>query len=123
MSTRVNKQVERFYPLAPMQEGILFHTLYDPQSGVYFEQLTCLLEGDLDEAALRRAWEQVVARHTIFRTAFVWEGLKAPVQVVYRQVTPPWTRFHPTPKRTGARSPWRGAREPWRRGGPWGRPG
>jgi surfactin family lipopeptide synthetase C len=85
--------VEDFYPLSPMQQGMLFHTLYSPNSGVYFEQLTCTL-GKLAKAeAFKQAWQQVTDRHPILRTSFVWEGVKEPVQVVYRQVQLPWQEF------------------------------
>ncbi|MEG4277137.1 amino acid adenylation domain-containing protein [Microcoleus sp. MON1_C1] len=82
--------VEDFYPLSPMQQGMLFHTIYSPNSGVYFEQLTCTLRKLANPQAFKQAWQQVTDRHPILRTSFVWEGLKEPVQVVYRQVQLPW---------------------------------
>lgn len=83
------KNVEDIYPLSPMQQLMLVHAL-SAAGGVLHEQLSCTLEGELDAAALRRAWESVVARHGALRTAFAWEGLKKPVQVVRRDVALPW---------------------------------
>ncbi|MEH2059373.1 MAG: non-ribosomal peptide synthase/polyketide synthase [Nostoc sp.] len=84
---KTNRQnIEDIYPLSPMQEGMLFESLYAPDSGVYFEQITCILTGNLDVKTFEQAWQQVVARHPVFRTAFLWESLSRPVQVVYRQV-------------------------------------
>ena len=67
-----------------MQQGMLFHTLYAPQAGVYVDQQACLLRGALDLAAFERAWQEVVALHPVLRTAFIWEGLKEPIQTVHR---------------------------------------
>jgi hypothetical protein len=61
------KNVEDFYPLSPLQQGMLFHSLYTPASGEYFEQLTCTLAGDLDGAQFERAWQQVIDRHPSLR--------------------------------------------------------
>jgi hypothetical protein len=61
---------------------MLFHSLYAPESGVYCTQLSCVLEGDLNLSAFEQAWQRVVDIHPILRTAFVWEGLERPVQVV-----------------------------------------
>jgi amino acid adenylation domain-containing protein/thioester reductase-like protein len=84
---KTNRQnIEDIYPLSPMQEGMLFESLYAPDSGVYFEQITCILTGNLDVKTFEQAWQQVVARHPVFRTAFLWESLKQPVQIVYRQI-------------------------------------
>ena len=82
--------VENIYRLSPMQEGMLFHSLSDPDSGQYVEQAACTVMGDLDPAALRRAWEGVLARHSVLRAGFHWEEVDRPVQVVYRQVDLPW---------------------------------
>ena len=82
--------IEDIYPLSPLQQGMLFHTLYDPESEFYFEQLSSTLRGALDVDALRRAWQSVIDRHTILRTAFFWERRDKPLQVVRRKVTLPW---------------------------------
>ena len=74
--------IEDVYPLTPLQQGILFHALYAPESGVYVEQLSCTLQGPLDTAAFTAAWQQVIAAHPVFRSSFRWENLDAPVQVV-----------------------------------------
>src|SRR5436305_1075016 len=86
MATR---NLEDVYPLSPLQEGILFHSLYAPESGVYVEQLSCALAGPLDAAAFARAWERVIERHAVLRTAFVWKSQKRPLQAVQREVALP----------------------------------
>ncbi|HEY0602461.1 MAG TPA: condensation domain-containing protein, partial [Herpetosiphonaceae bacterium] len=89
MMTLDTTQIEDIYPLTPTQRGMLFHTLYAPRSAVYFQQEGFLVEGRLDRAAFVRAWEHVLARHSVLRTAIVWEGLDEPVQVVFRQIRLP----------------------------------
>ena len=81
-----SRNIEDIYPLSPTQQGMLFESLYAPDSGVYFQQLSLTLSGKLNVAAFEQAWQQVVAQHSILRTAFVWEQLAEPLQVVYRQV-------------------------------------
>ncbi|WP_437482985.1 amino acid adenylation domain-containing protein [Sorangium sp. So ce1014] len=78
------RDVEDVYPLSPLQQGLLFHSLWEPGSGVYVEQVTCRLEGALDVDAFRRAWEAVVHHHGVLRTTFAWEGADEPLQVVRR---------------------------------------
>ncbi len=80
------RNIEAVYPLSPMQEGMLFHSLYAPDSGVYVEQMLCALEGDLDVACFERAWQYEVERHPILRTAFAWKSLDRMFQVAHRQV-------------------------------------
>jgi amino acid adenylation domain-containing protein/non-ribosomal peptide synthase protein (TIGR01720 family) len=80
------KNIEDIYPLSPMQQGMLFHSLYAPESGVYVEIMSYQLQGDLNIVAFEQAWQVLLARHSIFRTAFIWEELEQPLQVVYRQV-------------------------------------
>lgn len=87
-----DKPIEEIYELSPMQQGMLFHTLYDPGSAVYFEQLICTLQGTLDVSVLQQAWQQVVQRHAVLRSSFHWEELDEPLQVVHRQVELPWVR-------------------------------
>ncbi|HEX6292373.1 MAG TPA: amino acid adenylation domain-containing protein [Herpetosiphonaceae bacterium] len=84
------EHVEDIYKLSPIQQGLLFHSLYEPESGAYFEQFNWLLSGTLDPAVFQRAWQYVVDRHAILRTAFFWEDLDEPLQVVQRQAALPF---------------------------------
>ena len=83
-------RVADIYPLTPLQRGLLFHTLYSPESGVYVERLGYTIEGKLDAAAFQRAWQIVVDRHAVLRTAFALEGEKGPLQLVRSRVDLPW---------------------------------
>src|SRR5579864_9183602 len=82
--------VEDIYPMSAMQQGILFHCLYEPGLGMYCLQVSCQIEAVLDVRAFRRAWKEVVRRHAILRTKFLWEGLDKPRQVVRKSVELPW---------------------------------
>jgi len=73
------------YPLSPLQQGMLFHALAEPRSGVDIEQLVFTLREPVEAARLRVAWERVVARHDILRTAFRWDGAE-PLQEVKETV-------------------------------------
>jgi amino acid adenylation domain-containing protein/non-ribosomal peptide synthase protein (TIGR01720 family) len=76
------------YPLSPMQQGMLFHALYEPSSGVYFEQMQLTLS-NLDPTAFKAAWQHQLERHTILRSAFLTEHNPI-LQVVPAQVNLPW---------------------------------
>jgi amino acid adenylation domain-containing protein/non-ribosomal peptide synthase protein (TIGR01720 family) len=80
------KDVEDLYTLSPMQEGMLFQSLFEAGTGVYLTQVTCELSGELDSSAFEQSWQQVVNRHASLRTSFQWDGLDAPVQIVNRHV-------------------------------------
>ena len=90
---KVESSIIDIYELSPMQAGMLFHTLYAPNSGVYFEQRSCLIRGDLNLAAFRQAWQGVVKRHSVLRTAFHYSELEKPLQVVYDSVDLPWQKL------------------------------
>ncbi|MEQ8477443.1 amino acid adenylation domain-containing protein [Fulvivirga sp.] len=77
--------LEDVYELSPMQEGMLFHSMYSPQSAHYFEQMTFRLEGELELLQLENSMNELIKRNAILRTAFVAEGLDFPVQVVLRE--------------------------------------
>ncbi len=77
--------IEKIHPLSPMQEGMLFHYLQAQQPHAYFEQSTIDLEGHLDISRLEQSLNHLIHRHDILRTAFVYEGLEAPAQVVLKQ--------------------------------------
>jgi amino acid adenylation domain-containing protein len=87
MNSTNRQNVADIYPLSPMQQGMLFHSLYEPDSDVYFVQFSCNLKGNVDATIFEQAWQRLVEKYVVFRTAFIWEALSQPVQVVYRQVT------------------------------------
>nr|WP_252980619.1 non-ribosomal peptide synthetase [Delftia acidovorans] len=79
--------VEDVYPLTPTQEGMFFHAMEAPGTGLYVNQLGVDLSG-VDAERLARAWSAMVQRHAMLRTAFVWQaGIQRPLQVVLRQAT------------------------------------
>ncbi len=84
------KNVEDIYPLSPTQQGLLFHTLYAPDSGIYTEQVGMTFQGAFNAVQFQQAWQMVVNHHAILRTAFLWEGLEEPLQVVREHVTLTW---------------------------------
>jgi amino acid adenylation domain-containing protein len=78
------------YPLTPMQQGMLFHSLLHPGGGSYVVQLLLSLDGPLDRAAMRNAWQAVIDRHPVLRTAFSWERRERPLQAVLTHARVPW---------------------------------
>jgi len=95
---KASAEIEDIYPLTPTQQGILFHSLSEPESGVYTTQFVCELRGGLDEEAFQTAWQTVVRRHQSLRTDFAWDIGTEPIQVVRRQVEvklsrQDWTQF------------------------------
>ncbi|XP_031632574.1 uncharacterized protein LOC116346579 [Contarinia nasturtii] len=78
--------IQDIYGLAPLQQGILFHHLMSEQGDPYLviNHLQFSDRATLHNYAI--ALQQVIERHDILRTAFIWEGLSEPAQVVLRHV-------------------------------------
>jgi amino acid adenylation domain-containing protein/non-ribosomal peptide synthase protein (TIGR01720 family) len=100
----VKGAIEDIYTLTPMQEGMLFHAVYDRDedrsqwaleqketgafnifSSAYFEQISYLLQGKLDIDVIKKSLNELIKRHDILRTAFIHQGLDRPVQVVLKE--------------------------------------
>ncbi|KAA2254442.1 amino acid adenylation domain-containing protein [Solihabitans fulvus] len=78
-------------PASPLQEGLLFHALYDQQTtDVYTVQFCFDLAGDLDPRRLRRAAQDLLDNHPNLRAGFRHDGLRAPVAVLPERVELPW---------------------------------
>ena len=75
-------EVEDILKLSPLQEGLLFHSLYAPGTGLYTEQRWCVVKGELDTEHFRKAWTQVINRHRALRAEFHGEETDEPVQVL-----------------------------------------
>ncbi len=85
--------IEHISTLSPLQQGLLFHTLYTPHAGTYIIQRVVRFTGTLDVAALMQAWQDAIARHAILRTAFAWKGVDEPIQIVHRTGRLPFQQF------------------------------
>jgi amino acid adenylation domain-containing protein/non-ribosomal peptide synthase protein (TIGR01720 family) len=83
--------VEDVYRLTPLQAGMVFHNLLDPDAAAYVEQTQFRFSGVSDPQAWGVAWQRVVDRTPLLRAAVVWEGIDEPVQVVHRQLRLPVT--------------------------------
>jgi hypothetical protein len=83
--------IEEILPLSPLQEGLLFHALYDAAGpDVYTVQLELELEGAVEPAVLEASLQAVIGRHASLRSGFRHEQLGRPVQVVLPRVVAPW---------------------------------
>ena len=83
-------EVVDIYPLSPLQEGLLFHSLYgEVASGAYIVQFQCDLVGRFSKESFNKSWAYLMEKHTILRTAIFAEGLGLPVQCVHDQVKAP----------------------------------
>ena len=83
------ESIQDIYPLSPMQTGLLFHHQLGQSGDVYLLLSSLRFDSRARIDRFVQAMESVIARHDILRTGIIWEGLSAPVQVVYREVKVP----------------------------------
>jgi amino acid adenylation domain-containing protein/non-ribosomal peptide synthase protein (TIGR01720 family) len=87
MSTTPRRaEIESMYYLSHLQEGLLFHHVAEEGVDPYVDQAVYHLEGTIDVPAFEQAWQAVVQHHAVLRTAFVWEQVPRPIQVVQKTV-------------------------------------
>ncbi|NLR67705.1 non-ribosomal peptide synthase/polyketide synthase [Chitinophaga varians] len=82
-------QVSGLYRLSALQEGMLFHSLYDQAGGAYIEQFGCDLL-NVQPNAFKAAWEHLLRQHTILRTAFFSDEAAIPLQGVFKEAALPF---------------------------------
>ena len=81
--------VEGINTLSPLQEGMLFHSMYDQSSKAYRVQIVTDIANEVDQNAFQFAWESILKKHSILRTGFFPDQLPIPVQVTFSSVKLP----------------------------------
>ncbi len=77
-------RVEEILPLTPFQEGILFHYIENQQPGMYLEQLSLNLNGNIKLDSLKQSLDDIVKQNEMLRCIFRFEKLKKPIQVILK---------------------------------------
>ncbi|AKJ99447.1 peptide synthase [Pseudomonas chlororaphis] len=77
-------QIEDVYPLTPMQEGMLLHTLLEPGTGLYYMQDRYRINSELDPQRFAQAWRAVIARHEALRASFCWNVGEDMLQIIHK---------------------------------------
>ncbi|MBY8971156.1 non-ribosomal peptide synthetase [Pseudomonas sp. P867] len=81
--------IEDVYPLTPMQEGLLLHTLLEPGTGLYYMQDRYRINSALDPERFAQAWQAVIARHEALRASFCWNVGEDMLQVIHKPGSTP----------------------------------
>ncbi|OFX87035.1 MAG: hypothetical protein A2X00_10640 [Bacteroidetes bacterium GWE2_32_14] len=77
--------IKDIYQLTPMQKGIMFHALLNPDSSMYFQQTSIVLNGIVEKNYLEQAFNQVIECYDVFRTLFINFELEEPLQLVLKE--------------------------------------
>ncbi|MBB6112602.1 amino acid adenylation domain-containing protein [Mucilaginibacter lappiensis] len=83
-------KISALYELSPLQEGILFHSLYADNATAYITQFRLDFPDGLNVDAFKLAWQYVISNHSILRTAFIYDKVSIPLQSVYSHVILPF---------------------------------
>ncbi|OHW38173.1 non-ribosomal peptide synthetase [Pseudomonas sp. 06C 126] len=81
--------IEDVYPLTPMQEGLLLHTLLEPGTGLYYMQDRYRINSELNPERFALAWKAVIARHEALRASFCWNVGEDMLQVIHKPGSTP----------------------------------
>ena len=81
-----------------MQELMLLHSLSRSATDALFNQFRFEIRGAFDPDTFRQAWQSIIDRHAALRTAFIWQDVKQPLQVVRDPVS---VEFHVEDLRAG----------------------
>ncbi|MCP4156875.1 MAG: hypothetical protein GY757_54685 [bacterium] len=85
MSKVDKKNISDILALTPMQQGMLFHYLKEPEKDYYFEQLSLEITGEINTGTFEKAWNIVIKTNEALRTLFRWEKLENPLQIILKE--------------------------------------
>ncbi|MFC2146041.1 amino acid adenylation domain-containing protein [Acidobacteriota bacterium] len=79
------KNIRDILALTPMQEGMLFYYMKNPDSDIYFEQLSLSISGEIDIRSVEKAWNFVIETNEMLRAVFRWEKVESPIQIILKE--------------------------------------
>ncbi len=82
--------LENLYPVTGMQVGMVFHSLMPDHASAYTNQVFMSFAGSFEPKLFKAAWQLVIDRHPVLRTAFVGFDREQPLQAVLSHVECPW---------------------------------
>ncbi|REK74754.1 non-ribosomal peptide synthetase [Paenibacillus paeoniae] len=77
--------IESIYSLSPTQEGMLFHSVMEPDSQVYIQQMIFAVRGRCDRDMLEESLNLLIQKHDILRTSFIHDRVQKPRQVLLKE--------------------------------------
>lgn len=86
----MRNQPEMVCKLTPLQEGLLFHSVEQPEADLYIEQFEWSYKGAINSDSLKEAWQSVCDVTPAMRSFFTWENVSEPLQVVVKNVRINW---------------------------------
>ena len=81
------ENIEDILVLTPVQEGMLFHYLKEPEADHYFEQLSLDIAGEINCQHFEKAWNFVIATNEMLRAVYRWKKLDSPIQILLKEYT------------------------------------
>lgn len=81
----MSNNIKFMYPLTPLQQGMLLLTQTSENKDQYSVHLHLCLKGEVNEEILEKAYQELVDRHDILRTVFMYRKIKSPLQVVLKK--------------------------------------
>ncbi|MDM8557980.1 amino acid adenylation domain-containing protein [Candidatus Parabeggiatoa sp. HSG14] len=86
---KLSDDVEDAYPLSALQGGMLFHSEYSPETGIYHDVFSYYLKTPFNHQALYQAIQKMAEGHPMLRSCFAFTNVKVPLQFVHKQVEIP----------------------------------
>ena len=77
-------EIKNIYNLTPLQEGMLFHYLLEPDTTTYVEQMVFSVEGNINIEAIEKSFNMLIERHDSLRTVFYYKNVDKPLQIVLK---------------------------------------
>ena len=84
------KNIEDMYSLSPVQQSMIFHHVYSPDSSVTIEQTAFTINSELDINAFEKVWQTIVNKHSSLRASFYWDDMDEPIQIIHKDVKVPF---------------------------------